>query len=187
MSHEGTEARASLLLEGPEATGRLARAIAGELRAGDLLVLTGELGAGKTTFTRALGEALGVTGSVISPTFVLARIHPPDPAGAHPEGPGLVHVDAYRLSGPEEVDDLDLEDTMDRDAVVVEWGRGLVEHLADSRLELDLERSVGEAAPVVQGDEEDTDPRTAVLRLVGPRWQDRGQALVEEWRETVHG
>lgn len=171
-----------------EATRRLARALAAELRAGDLVVLTGELGAGKTTFTRALGQALGVRGSVISPTFVLARIHPNDPDGPRPGGPDLVHVDAYRLGSVEEVDDLDLEATQDRAVTVVEWGRGLVEHLADSRLELTLERATGEAAPVVEGDEEDEDPRRAVLAAVGPRWAgDAGRELARRLEAALRG
>lgn len=159
-----------LRLESTEATAALARGLAPLLEAGDLLLLTGELGAGKTTFTRALGAALGVRGNVISPTFVLSRIHPNDPDGPRPGGPALVHVDAYRLGSPEEVDDLDLEHTLDESVTVVEWGRDRVEHLAESRLELDLERSTGDAAPVVEGSEEDTDPRLARLRGIGRRW-----------------
>ncbi|MEU6857231.1 tRNA (adenosine(37)-N6)-threonylcarbamoyltransferase complex ATPase subunit type 1 TsaE [Rothia kristinae] len=170
------------------ATGRLARALAAALRAGDLLVLTGELGAGKTTFTRALGKALGVRGSVISPTFVLARIHPNDPDGPRPGGPDLVHVDAYRLGSVEEVDDLDLEATQDRAVTVVEWGRGLVEHLAESRLELTLERATGEAAPVVEGDEDDEDPRRARLAAFGPRWTGQaGRDLARRLEAALRG
>ncbi|MBE8528531.1 tRNA (adenosine(37)-N6)-threonylcarbamoyltransferase complex ATPase subunit type 1 TsaE, partial [Amycolatopsis sp. H6(2020)] len=86
----------------------------------------------------------------------------------------MVHVDAYRLGSVEEVDDLDLEATQDRAVTVVEWGRGLVEHLAESRLELTLERATGEAAPMVEGDEDDEDPRRAWLEAFGPRWT--GQA-----------
>lgn len=163
--------RMELELSGLEATEALARVLAAHLQTGDLMVLTGELGAGKTTMTRALGQALGVQGEVISPTFVLARIHPNDPAGPRPGGPDLVHVDAYRLGSPEEVDDLDLESTLDVSVTVVEWGRERVEHLTDSRLELTLERTRGEQAPVIEGDEEDTDPRSVRLALVGPRWE----------------
>lgn len=170
------------------ATRSLARVLAAELRAGDLVVLTGELGAGKTTFTRALGQALGVRGSVISPTFVLARIHPNDPDGPRPGGPDLVHVDAYRLGSVEEVDDLDLEATQDRAVTVVEWGRGLVEHLADSRLELTLERATGEAAPMVEGDEEDEDPRRARLEAFGPRWTGQaGRELARRLEDALRG
>lgn len=170
------------------ATRSLARVLAAELRAGDLVVLTGELGAGKTTFTRALGQALGVRGSVISPTFVLARIHPNDPDGPRPGGPDLVHVDAYRLGSVEEVDDLDLEATQDRAVTVVEWGRGLVEHLAESRLELTLERATGEAAPMVEGDEDDEDPRRARLEAFGPRWTGQaGRELARRLEDALRG
>ena len=116
------------------------------LQAGDLLVLTGELGAGKTTFTQGLGVGLGVRAGIISPTFVLVRIHPNLPEGPRPGGPELVHVDAYRLESAAEIDDIDLENTMDSAVTVVEWGRGRVEHLSDSRLEVELHRTRGGAA-----------------------------------------
>ena len=93
----------SLLVDGPEQTRALAETLGGQLRAGDLLVLTGELGAGKTTFTQGLGRGLGVREGIISPTFVLVRRHP-----SLVGGPDLVHVDAYRLSSAAEVDDVDL-------------------------------------------------------------------------------
>ncbi|MCU1538850.1 MAG: hypothetical protein JWP82_3201 [Humibacillus sp.] len=111
------------------------------LRGGDLLVLTGDLGAGKTTLTQAIGEGLGVRGPVTSPTFVIARVHP-----SLVGGPALVHVDAYRLGSTVELDDLDLDADLDSSVVVVEWGAGLAEQLSDSRLELvitgEVERSV---------------------------------------------
>ncbi|WP_193554070.1 tRNA (adenosine(37)-N6)-threonylcarbamoyltransferase complex ATPase subunit type 1 TsaE [Rothia uropygialis] len=173
-----------LTLHGPEATARVAHALAGNLRPGDLVVLTGELGAGKTTFTRALGYGLGVRGNVISPTFVLSRIHPNDPEGARPGGPDLVHVDAYRLSSPEEVDDLDLEYTMDRSVTVVEWGRDLVEHLSDSRVDITLERSLGDDAPMIEGEEEDLDPRRAMITFTGQRW---GAAEVDQLVRKFRG
>ena len=124
-------------------THALAAGLGAQLRAGDLLVLTGELGAGKTTFTQGLGEGLGVRAGIISPTFVLVRIHPNLPDGPRPGGPDLVHVDAYRLGSASEIDDIDLENTMDSAVTVVEWGRSRVEHLSDSRLEVDLLRSLG--------------------------------------------
>jgi len=174
VSVESTDHQASeveILVSSQESTARIAHALAGNLRSGDLVILTGELGAGKTTFTRALGEGLGVRGNVISPTFVLSRIHPNDPEGSRPGGPDLVHVDAYRLGSPEEVDDLDLEYSMDRSVTVIEWGAGLVEHLSESRIEIVLERSLGDDAPVIQGDEEDTEPRRMTIQFVGPRWR----------------
>ncbi|MDY6051677.1 MAG: tRNA (adenosine(37)-N6)-threonylcarbamoyltransferase complex ATPase subunit type 1 TsaE, partial [Rothia sp. (in: high G+C Gram-positive bacteria)] len=103
-----------LEITGPNHTRALALALAPLLQAGDVLILTGELGAGKTTFTRSLGEGLGVREGVISPTFVLSRVHPNLAEGPRPGGPDLVHVDAYRLASAEELDDLDLEYSLDR-------------------------------------------------------------------------
>lgn len=169
-----------------EQTQAFGRHLAEVLQAGDLLVLSGELGAGKTTFTQGLGEGLGVRAGIISPTFVLVRIHPNLPDGHRPGGPDLVHVDAYRLGSAAEIDDIDLENTMDSSVTVVEWGHDRVEHLSDSRLEIDLHRAVGlggtgaAAADVgtaggqpgtLDFDDEDTDePRTIVVRGYGPRW-----------------
>ena len=109
----------------------LGRRLAALLRPGDLVVLTGPLGAGKTTLVQGIGQGLGVRGPVTSPTFVIARVHPA--AGA---GPALVHADAYRLGGRAEVDDLDLDTDLENSVTVVEWGEGLVEDLADSHLEV---------------------------------------------------
>ncbi|MDQ0820031.1 tRNA threonylcarbamoyladenosine biosynthesis protein TsaE [Arthrobacter sp. V4I6] len=174
-----------------EQTHALAAGLGTQLEAGDLLVLTGELGAGKTTFTQGLGEGLGVRAGIISPTFVLVRIHPSLPDGPRPGGPDLVHVDAYRLGSAAEIDDIDLENTMDSAVTVVEWGRGRVEHLSDSRLEVDLVRTLGGAAPATAGPaaagpapagpaadtvtldfdtDDDDEPRTIVFRGYGPRW-----------------
>jgi tRNA threonylcarbamoyladenosine biosynthesis protein TsaE len=168
-------------------THELAAALASVLDAGDLLVLTGELGAGKTTFTQGLGEGLGVRSGIISPTFVLVRIHPNLPDGPRPGGPDLVHVDAYRLGSASEIDDIDLENTMDSAVTVVEWGRGRVEHLSESRLEIDLHRAIGLPATQPDGgattsepevldfdtDDNDDEPRTIVMRGFGPRWASR--------------
>ncbi|MFE4227534.1 tRNA (adenosine(37)-N6)-threonylcarbamoyltransferase complex ATPase subunit type 1 TsaE [Arthrobacter sp. NPDC056886] len=180
-------------------THALAAALGALLQTGDLLVLTGELGAGKTTFTQGLGEGLGVRAGIISPTFVLVRIHPNLPGGPRPGGPDLVHVDAYRLESAAEIDDIDLENTMDSAVTVVEWGRGRVEHLSDSRLEVELHRPRGGAAgtgtagigaagmpaaadpagaPRAAADpgvldfdtDDDDEPRTVVIRGFGPRW-----------------
>ena len=106
------------------------------LRAGDLVVLTGPLGAGKTTLTRGIGAGLGVRGPVQSPTFVIARTHP-----SLVGGPPLVHVDAYRLGSAAELDDLDID--LDASVVVVEWGRGMVDGLRDRWWEVELEREWG--------------------------------------------
>ncbi|MCU1552598.1 MAG: tRNA ((37)-N6)-threonylcarbamoyltransferase complex ATPase TsaE [Arthrobacter sp.] len=176
-----------------EQTHALAAGLGAQLQTGDLLVLTGELGAGKTTFTQGLGEGLGVRAGIISPTFVLVRIHPSLPDGPRPGGPDLVHVDAYRLGSAAEIDDIDLENTMDSAVTVVEWGRGRVEHLSDSRLEVELVRSLGGAAPASAAaaptataptaaaptaetptldfdTDDDDEPRSIVIRGFGPRW-----------------
>jgi tRNA threonylcarbamoyladenosine biosynthesis protein TsaE len=125
-----------LVLRGPEQTHELGRRLAQDLRAGDLVLLSGPLGAGKTALTQGIGAGLGVRGAVTSPTFVLARVHP----GPLP----LVHVDAYRLresgSSRLELDDLDLDASLPDSVTVVEWGEGLAEDLAEARLEIRLER-----------------------------------------------
>src|ERR1700730_11161765 len=113
----------------------LGRRLATRLRAGDLVILAGSLGAGKTTLVQGIGEGLGVRGPVTSPTFVIARAHPVV-AGS---GPALVHADAYRLGSISEVDDLDLDADAARARTVVEWGSGLAEGLAAERLEISIE------------------------------------------------
>ena len=164
-----------------EETHALAARLGAALEAGDILVLTGELGAGKTTFTQGLGEGLGVRAGIISPTFVLVRIHPNLPDGPRPGGPDLVHVDAYRLGSAAEIDDIDLENTLDSSVTVVEWGRGRVEHLSDSWLDIELYRAVGTAGSLAEnGDsvldfdtDDDDEPRTIVIRGFGPGWAGR--------------
>jgi len=182
-------------------THALAAALGAVLETGDLLVLTGELGAGKTTFTQGLGEGLGVRAGIISPTFVLVRIHPNLPEGPRPGGPDLVHVDAYRLESAAEIDDIDLENTMDSAVTVVEWGRGRVEHLSDSRLEVELHRTRGGAAapaempaetpaagPVLDFDTDDDDElRTVVIRGFGPRWAEAPALPGAELPEATPG
>jgi tRNA threonylcarbamoyladenosine biosynthesis protein TsaE len=175
----------SLTVQTAEETRALAAALGAVLEAGDLLVLTGELGAGKTTFTQGLGEGLGVRAGIISPTFVLVRIHPNLPDGPRPGGPDLVHVDAYRLETAAEIDDIDLDNTMDSTVTVVEWGRGRVEHLSDSRLDVELHRPLGGAAAVAPAaadgvpgvldfdTDDDDEPRAVVIRGYGPRWAEQ--------------
>jgi tRNA threonylcarbamoyladenosine biosynthesis protein TsaE len=112
------------------------RSLGRTLRAGDLVLLAGPLGAGKTTLTRGIADGLGVSGRVSSPTFVLARVHP---AGAG--GVGLVHVDAYRLGGDlTQLDDLDLDADLERSAIVVEWGEGTADRLSEDYLVVRLDR-----------------------------------------------
>ncbi|MDO5627511.1 MAG: tRNA (adenosine(37)-N6)-threonylcarbamoyltransferase complex ATPase subunit type 1 TsaE [Mobilicoccus sp.] len=150
-------------------TTALGRALAAHLRAGDVLVLVGELGAGKTTFTQGLGDGLGVRGPITSPTFVLSRVHP-----SLVGGPDLVHVDAYRLAGAGEVDDIDLDDTVATSVTVIEWGAGVAEQLSDSWLTVELLRATGGDASTgedVAADEDPDDPRTVRLTGHGPRWR----------------
>lgn len=130
----------------PEQTRGIAERLAPHLRAGDLLMLNGELGAGKTTFTQGLGHGLGVREGIISPTFVLSRRHPNLPDGPRPGGPDLVHVDAYRLDTAADLESIDLEDTLDTCVTVVEWGSSKVEHLSESRLVVDVVRPQGVSA-----------------------------------------
>ena len=139
------------------ATRALGARLAPGLRAGDVLVLSGPLGAGKTSLTQGLGAALGVRGRVTSPTFVLARAH----AGPLP----LVHVDAYRMreAGARlDLDDLDLDLAVEDSVTVVEWGEGLAETFTDSWVEVRLERATPDAGR--------PDARSAVVRCRGPRW-----------------
>lgn len=145
-----------VLLPEPEDTRQVGERLAPLLRRGDLLILTGDLGAGKTTLTQGLGAGLGVRGTVTSPTFVIARVHP-----SLADGPALVHVDAYRLGDAAELDDLDLDTDLDEAVTVVEWGSGLAEALSSDRLELRLARA-------------DDDVRTLTLTPVGGRWLDSG-------------
>ena len=141
------------VLPTPDDTRALGAALAAVVRAGDLVVLVGPLGAGKTALTQGLGAALGVREPVTSPTFVISRVHR---GGRLP----LVHVDAYRLGGVADVDDLDLDASTEESVTVVEWGQGLVEQLADEHLEVRL-------------DSRDDDVRTALLVPHGPGWEQR--------------
>lgn len=209
MMSEYVSAVLDLDVTGPEHTRRLALALADCLKAGDVLLLSGELGAGKTTFTRSLGEGLGVREGVISPTFVLSRVHPNLPEGPRPGGPDLVHVDAYRLSSAEELDDLDLEFSMPRSVTVIEWGRDKAEHLSDSRLELDFTRLTGadarfaySGAEEFSWDDEDEagegtagedledleadvpEPRLLRVRAFGPRWEGAFEELADRLRKA---
>jgi len=140
-----------VILETPEDTRAFGRRLGRLLRAGDVVVLTGDLGAGKTTLTQGLAEGLGVRGPITSPTFVIARVHP-----SVVGGPALVHVDAYRLGSAVELDDLDLDADLDLSVTVIEWGAGMSEQLSEQRLGITL---TGEEV------------RTARLDAVGPRWE----------------
>jgi tRNA threonylcarbamoyladenosine biosynthesis protein TsaE len=145
----------------------LGRRVAGLVAAGDVLVLSGGLGAGKTTFTKGLGAGLEVRGEITSPTFVIARVHPSTVGG-----PELVHVDAYRLGGIEELDDLDLDTDLDDAVTVVEWGEGLAEGLSESRLEIRIVRAEADEAPLDLVEAPDgADPRRVEIVPVGARWR----------------
>jgi tRNA threonylcarbamoyladenosine biosynthesis protein TsaE len=132
----------------------LGRRLAALLRAGDLVILAGPLGAGKTTLVQGIGAGLGVRGPVTSPTFVIARVHP----AVTGSGPALVHADAYRLGSFSEVDDLDLDTDAGSAVTVVEWGTGLAEPLAEDRLEITIEP------------DQDGDARTVRINGHGARW-----------------
>jgi len=168
--------------------------LAGLLCAGDVLIASGELGAGKTTLTQGIAAGLGVQGHVISPTFVLSRIHPARPDQDLDGAPALVHVDAYRLSGAAELDDLDLDATLASSVTVVEWGEGIAEGLADDRLQIEIIRSgapadaLSEAAErVAEAGHDPTDPRTMIISAVGERWRgiDLTRLLAAEPETTV--
>jgi tRNA threonylcarbamoyladenosine biosynthesis protein TsaE len=139
---------------------RLGERLAGLLRPGDVVIATGDLGAGKTTLTQGIGRGLGTVGRVISPTFVLSRIHPSTTGR-----PRLVHVDAYRLGGPAELEDLDLDATVADSVTVVEWGRGVAEDLAPDRLEVEIWRS-----PHAGSNGDADSERVVTFRTIGSRW-----------------
>lgn len=157
----GVAAETRITVDSPDSMRDLGRRLAGLLRPGDLVLLTGELGAGKTTLTRGLGEGLGVRGAVTSPTFVIARVHP-----SLSGGPALVHVDAYRLGGGlDEMEDLDLDVSLPESVVVVEWGDGKVEGLSGDRLHVVIARAVGHEEVL-------DDVREVSVRGIGARWAD---------------
>jgi tRNA threonylcarbamoyladenosine biosynthesis protein TsaE len=163
----------------------LGRRLAAVLLPGDLVVLSGDLGAGKTTLVQGIGAGLGVRGPITSPTFVIARVHP-----SLSGGPALVHADAYRLGSPAEVDDLDLDASLETSVTVVEWGGGLVEGLAADRLDVSIALAPpapgpgpggvpGGPAPdsgtaLDNGPGPEQEPRTVRLEGHGARWEGAG-------------
>ncbi|GAA4282861.1 tRNA (adenosine(37)-N6)-threonylcarbamoyltransferase complex ATPase subunit type 1 TsaE [Brevibacterium daeguense] len=175
--------RAELQITDLAAMEDFARVLAAVLRPGDLIILTGDLGAGKTTLTQFLGRALGVTGRVSSPTFVIAREH--RSAG---DGPGLIHVDAYRLGDAAEFADLDLESDLAESVTVVEWGHGMAEQLSSDRLEITLLRAFEDAAGEQAGDGDPDVPedesRRLILDAAGAGWETRLPVLAD-WKEPT--
>jgi tRNA threonylcarbamoyladenosine biosynthesis protein TsaE len=141
LDHPGFRQRILPAVEDTEAFGR---ELAADLNPGDLVILDGPLGAGKTALARGIGSGLGVLGRVTSPTFIIAREHRPGPGG----GPAMIHVDAYRLGGLDELDALDLDTDLTDSVVVVEWGEGVAERLSGRHLLVRLRRDL------------DTDERT---------------------------
>ena len=188
----------ALTVSAAEEMRELGRRLASVLTAGDLVILSGGLGAGKTTLTQGIGDGLGVRGPITSPTFVIARVHPPLAAsaargnGAAGRGPALVHADAYRLGSVLELDDLDLDTDTASSVTVVEWGEGLAEGLAADRLEITIapvaaalggmsEADRAGGAGGTAGGDGDADwddegaaadrPRTVRISAVGGRWE----------------
>jgi tRNA threonylcarbamoyladenosine biosynthesis protein TsaE len=160
------------LVPGAAQMRELGARLAGLLRAGDLVVLAGPLGAGKTTLTQGIGAGLSVRGPVTSPTFVIARVHP-SLAG----GPDLVHADAYRLGSRLEVDDLDLDADVEHAVTVVEWGEGLVEHLVAGYLQVTIGVPALPSSDSGEGDQ----PRLVTVAGYGGRWSE----LAGELRDVM--
>ncbi|SMX98964.1 MULTISPECIES: tRNA (adenosine(37)-N6)-threonylcarbamoyltransferase complex ATPase subunit type 1 TsaE [unclassified Brevibacterium] len=161
-----------------------AEVLAGHLQAGDLLILSGNLGAGKTTFTQSLGRALGVAGRITSPTFVIAREHP-----SLGDGPALVHVDAYRLSDAEELGDLDLDSELEESITVVEWGAGLAEQLSTDYLGLTITPMFGLEADTSDASEGTDGEAVAGMDADGAAAADADDEADEDERRIVelHG
>ncbi len=149
----------------------LGERLAALLRPGDVIIASGNLGAGKTTLTQGIGRGLAAEGPIISPTFVLSRVHL-----SATDRPTLVHVDAYRLSSAAELDDLDLDATLARAVTVIEWGQGLAEWLSEDRLEIDIWTGL-----VGDRGEADDSERIVTIRALGPRWA--GVDLITELGE----
>lgn len=160
-----------IAIANPDAMHEIGIRLASQLRAGDIVVLTGELGAGKTTLTRGIGEGLEVRGAVSSPTFVIARTH----RSTSRDTP-FVHVDAYRIDNAMELDDLDID--FDHSIVVMEWGRGKVEAITDSWLDIEIDRARGGESDAVDPHDEPDEPRRMRLIPHGAEWAAREPALI---------
>ena len=139
------------------------------LAAGDLVMLSGGLGAGKTTLTQGIGIGMGVRGRVASPTFIVARVHP-----SLSGGPDLIHADAYRIKDLSDLETLDLDSSLDEAVTVVEWGEGKTEAMSDERLSIEVRRASGGQADtdgdIIDLEHMDDGTRLIVLRAHGHRW-----------------
>ncbi|NTV39277.1 MAG: tRNA (adenosine(37)-N6)-threonylcarbamoyltransferase complex ATPase subunit type 1 TsaE [Demequinaceae bacterium] len=153
------------LVKDGESMRALGRSLAPVLKAGDLVILAGGLGAGKTTLVQGIGEGMRVRGQVASPTFIISRAHEPAE-----EGPWLVHVDAYRLGSLAELDHLDLDDSTDQAVTVVEWGEGKAESLADGHALITIDRARGAFA---EGEDPAAGERVVTISTTGDAWRGR--------------
>ena len=147
------------------------------LAAGDLLMLSGGLGAGKTTLTQGIGVGMGVRGRVASPTFIVARVHP-----SLSGGPDLIHADAYRITDLNDLETLDLDSSLDEAVTVVEWGEGKTEAMSEERLAIEVRRASGGQAQrdgdVIDLEHMDDGRRRIILRAHGHRWDGVLDSLV---------
>ena len=146
------------------------------LVAGDLVMLSGGLGAGKTTLTQGIGVGMGVRGRVASPTFIVARVHP-----SLSGGPDLIHADAYRITDLSDLETLDLDSSLDEAVTVVEWGDGKTEAMSEERLAIEVRRASGGQAArdgdVIDLEHMDDGRRRIVLRAHGQRDAGGGDGL----------
>lgn len=160
----------TITVNSSEQTRAAGELLAKHLRRGDLVMLSGGLGAGKTTFTQGIGYGLQVKGRVSSPTFIVARVHP-----SLVGGPDLIHADAYRIKDLTDLETLDLDSTLDQAITVIEWGEGKTEQLSADRLEIEIHREQGGIATssdgVVDLAEMDDGKRTITIRPLGKRWE----------------
>ena len=165
-------------------TRHLGEELAHYLRAGDLIMLRGGLGAGKTTLTQGIGRGLGVRGTVASPTFIVARVHP-----SLVGGPDLIHADAYRIRDLDDLETLDLDSTIDQAVTVVEWGEGKTEAMSDSRLEIEVRREEGGEASldgsVVDLESMDDGQRIITFTPYSSRWDGVFDELAPELKTSV--
>ena len=160
----------TITVNSADQTRAVGQALASQLRPGDLVMLSGGLGAGKTTFTQGIGAGLQVKGRVSSPTFIVARVHPSLVGGAD-----LIHADAYRIKDLTDLETLDLDSTLDQAITVIEWGEGKTEQLSADRLEIEIHREHGGVATssngVVDLAQMDDGKRKITIRPLGKRWQ----------------